>query len=178
MMTRTEGQESVIRFLIASDIHAGYAENKQYIGNDSFETLQEVLNTALEKKADFILLGNTYNSYFAFFDLIKFKTAGDLFHENNPTRESQLKVVRLLRRYCLSEGKTTLDFLSDPTINFEHSNFPVVNYLDKNLHVSMPIFTIHGNHDDLSGKVCEPCVILIDNNHRDYLRWMFCTKLD
>lgn len=127
-------QESTVRFLIASDIHAGYAENKQYIGNDSFEALQEVLNTAIQEKVDFILL------------------AGDLFHENHPTRETQMKVVRLLRQYCLNEANTNLEFISDPKINFQHSSFPVVNYLDKNLHVAMPIFTIHGNHDDLSGK--------------------------
>jgi double-strand break repair protein MRE11 len=46
-----------------------------------------------------------------------------------------------------------LDFVSDPTINFQHSNFPSVNYLDESLGITMPIFTIHGNHDDLSGKV-------------------------
>jgi double-strand break repair protein MRE11 len=46
-----------------------------------------------------------------------------------------------------------VDFESDPSINFHHSDFPTANYKDENLHVAMPIFTIHGNHDDLSGKV-------------------------
>ncbi|KAF7630915.1 Double-strand break repair protein [Meloidogyne graminicola] len=124
----------IIKFLIASDIHAGYGENKQYIGNDSFESLREVLSTAKESKVDFILLG------------------GDLFHENHPSRETQLKVVRLLRTFCTQGEKPDLDFVSDPTINFQHSNFPSVNYLDENLRITMPIFTIHGNHDDLSGK--------------------------
>lgn len=81
-------------------------------------------------------------------------SAGDLFHENHPSREAQLKVVRLLRKYCFREhAPSSLDFVSDPTINFQHSNFPAANYCDENLRVSMPIFTIHGNHDDLSGKV-------------------------
>ncbi|CAK5049264.1 unnamed protein product [Meloidogyne enterolobii] len=126
----------IIKFLIASDIHAGYGENKQYIGNDSFESLREVLSNAKEAKVDFVLL------------------AGDLFHENHPSRETQLKVVRLLRTYCTKGEKPDLDFVSDPTINFQHSNFPSVNYLDDNLCITVPIFTIHGNHDDLSGKVC------------------------
>ena len=47
----------IIKFLIASDIHAGYGENKQYIGNDSFESLREVLSNAKEAKVDFVLLG-------------------------------------------------------------------------------------------------------------------------
>nr|CAD2128714.1 unnamed protein product [Meloidogyne enterolobii] len=105
----------IIKFLIASDIHAGYGENKQYIGNDSFESLREVLSNAKEAKVDFVLL------------------AGDLFHENHPSRETQLKVVRLLRTYCTKGEKPDLDFVSDPTINFQHSNFPSVNYLDDNL---------------------------------------------
>lgn len=78
---------------------------------------------------------------------------GDLFHENNPTRETQLKMTRLLRRYCFRDNELGIEFVSDPSINFHHSNFPVVNYEDENLNVGMPVFTIHGNHDDLSGKV-------------------------
>jgi DNA repair exonuclease SbcCD nuclease subunit len=51
------GEESVIRFLIASDVHAGYGENKPFIGNDTFDTLREVLTKASETKVDFILMG-------------------------------------------------------------------------------------------------------------------------
>ncbi|KAL3090144.1 hypothetical protein niasHS_006596 [Heterodera schachtii] len=131
----TEDDElPIVRLLIASDIHAGFAENKEHISNDSFETFREVLKIGVDSKVDFVLLG------------------GDLFHENHPSRETQLKVVRLLRKHCFREGRLGLEFVSDPTVNFQHSNFPVANYLDENLHVNMPIFTIHGNHDDLSGK--------------------------
>uniref|UniRef100_A0A914HEQ5 Double-strand break repair protein n=1 Tax=Globodera rostochiensis TaxID=31243 RepID=A0A914HEQ5_GLORO len=104
------------------------------IASDIHAAFREVLAVGTDSKVDFVLL------------------AGDLFHENHPSRESQLKVVRLLRKYCFREGHPSLDFVSDPTINFQHSDFPVANYLDENLRVSMPIFTIHGNHDDLSGK--------------------------
>jgi len=54
----------IIKFLIASDIHAGYGENKQYIGNDSFESLREVLSNAKEAKVDFVLLGIFFNLKF------------------------------------------------------------------------------------------------------------------
>uniref|UniRef100_A0A183C2F3 Double-strand break repair protein n=1 Tax=Globodera pallida TaxID=36090 RepID=A0A183C2F3_GLOPA len=134
MAMETDDELPIVRLLIASDIHAGFAENKEHISSDSFEAFREVLAVGTDSKVDFVLL------------------AGDLFHENHPSRESQLKVVRLLRKYCFREGHPSLDFVSDPTINFQHSDFPVANYLDENLRVSMPIFTIHGNHDDLSGK--------------------------
>jgi len=126
--------EKEVRFLIASDTHAGYGETKKQIHNDSFDSFREVLEHGSTNNVDFVLL------------------AGDLFHENNPSRETQLKVVRLLRHYCLKDGELEIQFLSDPTVNFDHSDFPTVNYEDDNLNIGMPIFTIHGNHDDLSGK--------------------------
>lgn len=30
-------------------------------------------------------------------------------------------------------------------------SFPVVNYADPNMNVDMPVFSIHGNHDDPAG---------------------------
>ncbi|KAI1721371.1 mre11 DNA-binding presumed domain-containing protein [Ditylenchus destructor] len=123
-----------IKFLIASDIHAGYGESKKHIHNDSFESFREVLKAGVENEVDFVLLG------------------GDLFHENNPSRETRLKVIRALRRYCMRENETALEFVSDPTVNFQHSDFPTVNYKDANYKIGMPVFSIHGNHDDLSGK--------------------------
>ncbi len=34
---------------------------------------------------------------------------------------------------------------------FLSNRFPVVNYEDPNYNVSMPVFIIHGNHDDPTG---------------------------
>lgn len=31
------------------------------------------------------------------------------------------------------------------------SNTSTVNYLDENINISIPVFSIHGNHDDPSG---------------------------
>ncbi|PVD39024.1 hypothetical protein C0Q70_01651 [Pomacea canaliculata] len=42
-------------------------------------------------------------------------------------------------------------FLSDQSVNFKHCEFPVVNYNDLNLHISIPVFSIHGNHDEPTG---------------------------
>lgn len=43
------------------------------------------------------------------------------------------------------------EFLSDQQENFRDSFRPTVNYEDMNLNVSIPVFSIHGNHDDISG---------------------------
>lgn len=78
---------------------------------------------------------------------------GDLFHDNNPTRETRIRVMRTLRKYTLNGPETKIEFLSRPENIFAHSSFKCVNFEDKNLCVSIPIFSIHGNHDDLSGTV-------------------------
>lgn len=44
-----------------------------------------------------------------------------------------------------------IELLSDPSYNFQSKNGSV-NYEDPNLNVSIPIFSIHGNHDDPTGK--------------------------
>jgi DNA repair exonuclease SbcCD nuclease subunit len=42
--------------------------------------------------------------------------------------------------------------------------FPAVNYEDPNLNISIPVFSIHGNHDDpqgtgpVSSPPCSPCL--------------------
>lgn len=45
-----------------------------------------------------------------------------------------------------------VQFLSDPNVVFQHCAHKTVNYEDPNLNVSMPVFSIHGNHDDPSKK--------------------------
>uniref|UniRef100_A0A9J2PEA3 Mre11 DNA-binding domain-containing protein n=1 Tax=Ascaris lumbricoides TaxID=6252 RepID=A0A9J2PEA3_ASCLU len=123
-----------IKILVASDLHVGYGERILDRELDSVRALEEVLQIAVKQEVDFVLLG------------------GDLYHENNPSREMQHRVMRLLRRYCLNERPVALQFLSDPAANFSHSAFNNVNYEDCNINVGLPVFTIHGNHDDLSGK--------------------------
>ncbi|KAK6746446.1 hypothetical protein RB195_012506 [Necator americanus] len=126
--------EDILRILVASDIHVGYGENKPNLYLDSVNTFEEVLKIAMEKKVDMVLLG------------------GDLFHENNPSRDMQHRVIQLLRQYCLNNREVGLEFLSDASVNFQHSRFDRVNYEDANINVGLPVFSIHGNHDDTAGK--------------------------
>ncbi|XP_023225241.1 double-strand break repair protein MRE11-like [Centruroides sculpturatus] len=123
-----------LNILVATDCHLGYAEKDAIRGNDSFQTFEEILSIAKEKKVDFILLG------------------GDLFHENKPSRKSLHLCLQLLRQYCLGDNPVQIEFLSDQSENFKHSSFPVVNYEDPNINISIPVFSIHGNHDDPAGQ--------------------------
>lgn len=79
-------------------------------------------------------------------------TGGDLFHENKPSRTIFFACTELLRKYCMNDRPVTMEFLSDASVNFNHSAFAHVNYEDPNLNVGLPVFSINGNHDDLSGQ--------------------------
>jgi double-strand break repair protein MRE11 len=76
--------------------------------------------------------------------------AGDLFHENKPSRKSMYHVMRSLRANCLGEKPCELEMLSDASENFG-GIFDHVNYEDEDINIAIPVFAIHGNHDDPSG---------------------------
>ena len=110
--------------------------------------------------------------------------AGDLFHENKPSRDCLYKVTALLREFTLGEKPVEIELLSNPQegqasgfsyvpvkLHFEppllltkHS-FPAVNYEDPNFNVGIPVFSIHGNHDDPQGAgvVSLTCCFLTDS---------------
>lgn len=56
-----------------------------------------------------------------------------------------------MRTYVLGDKMIDFEFLSDQNQNFPDSFHHSVNYEDLNLNVSIPVFSIHGNHDDISG---------------------------
>lgn len=58
--------------------------------------------------------------------------------------------MRTLRQNCLGMKPCPLEFLSDAATVFEGA-FPHVNYEDPDINISIPVFSIHGNHDDPSG---------------------------
>lgn len=77
--------------------------------------------------------------------------AGDLFHENKPSRKSMYQVMRSIRMNCLGDKPCELELLSDASENFQGA-FNHANYEDLDINVGIPIFSIHGNHDDPSGE--------------------------
>ncbi|KAM9019546.1 double-strand break repair protein MRE11 isoform 2-T2 [Ara ararauna] len=51
----------------------------------------------------------------------------------------------------MGDRPVQFEILSDQAVNFYNSMFPWVNYQDENLNISLPVFSIHGNHDDPTG---------------------------
>ncbi|XP_039986272.1 double-strand break repair protein MRE11 isoform X2 [Xiphias gladius] len=129
----TLDDENTFKILIATDVHLGYLEKDAIRGNDSYNTLDEILKCAKTNQVDFILLG------------------GDLFHENKPSRRCLHNCITMLRQYCMGDTPIQFNILSDQTVNFNTTQFPWVNYQDENLNISIPVFSIHGNHDDPTG---------------------------
>ncbi|KAI8094765.1 Metallo-dependent phosphatase-like protein [Thamnidium elegans] len=130
-MTDEDTNENTFKILIATDNHIGYLETDPVRGQDSFLAFEEILKIAKLQQVDFILLG------------------GDLFHANRPSRSCLHRTMRMLRNYCFGERESKVWIASDQSENF--GDIAQANYLDENLNISMPVFSIHGNHDDPSG---------------------------
>lgn len=122
-----------IRILVSTDNHVGYSERDPIRGDDSWRSFHEIMCLAQERDVDMVLL------------------AGDLFHENKPSRKSMYQVMRSLRLNCYGEKPCELQMLGDGSENFQGA-FNHVNYEDPDINVAIPVFSIHGNHDDPSGE--------------------------
>ncbi|XP_051521613.1 double-strand break repair protein MRE11 isoform X1 [Myxocyprinus asiaticus] len=129
----TIDDEDTFKILIATDIHLGYLEKDAIRGNDTFVTFDEIMKQAVQNEVDFVLLG------------------GDLFHDNKPSRKTMHCCIEVMRKYCMGDRPIVFEILSDQAVNFSQSKFPWVNYLDENLNISIPVFSVHGNHDDPTG---------------------------
>ncbi|KAL4813447.1 Mre11 DNA-binding presumed domain-containing protein [Aspergillus spinulosporus] len=127
------GDSETIRILVSTDNHVGYNERDPIRGDDSWKSFHEVMCLAKQHDVDMVLL------------------AGDLFHENKPSRKSMYQVMRSIRMNCLGDKPCELQLLSDASENFQGA-FNHVNYEDLDINVGIPIFSIHGNHDDPSGE--------------------------
>lgn len=126
-------EADTIRILVATDNHVGYEERHPIRGDDSWKAFHEIMCLAKGRDADMVLL------------------AGDLFHENKPSRKAMYKVMQSLRMNCYGEKPCELETLSDASENFE-GMFDHVNFEDLDINVAIPVFSIHGNHDDPSGQ--------------------------
>ncbi|KAK9868394.1 hypothetical protein WJX84_007759 [Apatococcus fuscideae] len=123
-------EDEILRILIATDNHLGVWEKDEVRKNDSFDSFEEILQLAVQQNVDLILLG------------------GDLFHDNKPTRNTLVRSIDLITKYCLNDKQVPFQVVSDPAQNFANGR---VNFQDPNLNIGTPIFTIHGNHDDPAG---------------------------
>lgn len=87
--------ENTLRILLSTDNHLGYLERDPVRGNDSFSALEEVLHLARSHKVDFVLL------------------AGDVFHENKPSRRTMHRTMEIMRRYCMGGESVGFQIVSD-----------------------------------------------------------------
>ena len=131
--TSCSNHSNTFTILIATDLHLGYKEKDAERRRDSLITFEEVLLKAQEYDVDFILLG------------------GDMFHANKPSRHIVNEAMSLIRQYCHGDKACAFQLISDKSVNFGHTSFPHANHEDPHLKIRIPIFTIHGNHDDPIG---------------------------
>lgn len=134
--TRIEDRhpDSLIRIMLATDCHIGVHERDPIRGQDSINTFKEVLQLAVKYDVDMVLL------------------AGDLFHENRPSRETLYQTIALLREHVMGDKPVEIQLMSSPDEGGANNGaFPGINYEDPNLNVGIPVFSIHGNHDDPQG---------------------------
>uniref|UniRef100_A0A7S4MXX5 Mre11 DNA-binding domain-containing protein n=1 Tax=Odontella aurita TaxID=265563 RepID=A0A7S4MXX5_9STRA len=124
-----EVDEDTLRIMVSTDNHLGYAERDPIRGLDSFAAFEEVLALAKRHKCDMLLL------------------AGDLFHDNKPSRRTLHKTMEIIRRYCMGPQPVQFQIVSDQAENFRGPT-NTVNYEDEHYSIDLPIFSIHGNHDD------------------------------
>ncbi|KZT52600.1 DNA repair exonuclease [Calocera cornea HHB12733] len=126
--------EDTFRILLATDNHIGYNERDPIRGQDSINTFKEILQLAVTHEVDMIVL------------------SGDLFHENRPSRDVLYQTIALLREYTMGSKPVEFELLSDPDEGkADGYSFPGINSEDPNLNVGIPVFSIHGNHDDPQG---------------------------
>jgi double-strand break repair protein MRE11 len=122
--------DNTLRVLLSTDNHLGYLERDPIRGLDSFAAFEEVLSLARSQKADLVLL------------------SGDVFHDNKPSRRTLHKTMEILRRYCMGGESVGFQIVSDQKECLRSVVTGRANYEDEYYSVDMPIFAIHGNHDD------------------------------
>ncbi len=143
-MSQSQGDNDAdtIRCLVVTDNHVGFLERDPVRGDDSFRSFEECLQIARRERVDCIL------------------HAGDLFHHNKPSRKTLFRTSELLRRYTFGEQPVELELLTRAEDNF---TLPLLNYMDPNLNVDIPVFAIHGNHDDPAGDGALSAIDLLAN---------------
>ena len=73
-----------------------------------------------------------------------------------------LSISIVCRIYLFSGDRPIqMEYLSDPQVDYAHCNSKTVNYESSNLNIGLPVFSIHGNHDDPSGLGGHSCLDLI-----------------
>jgi double-strand break repair protein MRE11 len=105
------------------------------------ESFNEVMQIAKKQDVDLVLL------------------AGDLFHDSKPSQRAMFEVIRSLRINCLGNKPCEVQVLVDDPVVGHDREVQHVNTQDIHVNVAIPVYSIHGNHDNPSGVriFCVPC---------------------
>ncbi|KAH0476695.1 MAG: uncharacterized protein KVP18_003790 [Porospora cf. gigantea A] len=116
------------RVLVVTDSHLGYRESDPQRRDDTFEMLDYMLRMGRRLECDLCV------------------HAGDLYDQTKPSKATLYKSMELLKRNCLGDDDINFELVEGrETLRQKRPNF---ESLDVN--VALPIFVIHGNHDDPS----------------------------
>lgn len=146
--------DNTFRILISTDNHLGYMERDAVRCNgdlsfriiqfpisysvslhsysssfhflDSFAAFEEVMITAKNKNADFVLL------------------AGDLFHDNKPSRRTMHATMDLLRSHVYGDEPVFFKITNEQMEVFKNRR-ATANFEDPHQAISLPVFSIHGS---------------------------------
>lgn len=125
----------VLKILVHTDTHLGYMERDPHRLQDSFASFEEALKNAKDKKCDLVI------------------HAGDMFHENKPSRQTIHNAMNLFRKYCFGEEPVYFNILNKDeggSGEIFKANGGTPNFQSPYQAISLPYFAIHGNHDDPS----------------------------
>ena len=73
-----------------------------------------------------LLLGNYFFNFPQQCDMVLL--AGDLFHENKPSRRSMHKAMDIMKRYCMGPNPVAFQIVSNQKDNFRSNTNQAVNY--------------------------------------------------
>eukprot|EP00924_Labyrinthula_sp_SR-Ha-C_P012969 maker-scaffold_12-snap-gene-5.30-mRNA-1 protein AED:0.01 eAED:0.01 QI:86/1/1/1/1/1/2/41/688 len=128
----TPPNKSTLRILITTDNHLGVYEKDPIRRDDSFNTMDEILSYSSKYHCDMVLLG------------------GDLFHHNKPSRNTIIRTMEIFRRHVLQEQTAKAEKRSAIKVhdaNYDSFKRDLIGNHNVGK-VAMPMFIIHGNHDD------------------------------
>jgi double-strand break repair protein MRE11 len=166
----------------ATDTHVGFMENDSVRGNDSFDTFEEILRLARTHDVDFVLHGGdlfhenqpSRKTMFRTMELLREYCMGDkpvdfrvasnptINFPSSKTQYVERARVSICARVCVNVSVSVFVGVTHlceagPSHVSPDSIFGGVNYEDPNYNVSLPVFIVHGNHDDPT-EVCAQAV--------------------
>ena len=121
------------------------------------QAFEEILRLARQTQVDCLLLG------------------GDLFDKRRPSQRTMQKTMALLRKYCYGDKAIDMEVLAWPGTTHARPSDAAsakddadignsVNFVDPHINVALPVFSIHGNHDepgaDITGHSIAPLDLL------------------